>query len=139
MGETASPRALARSAPTGAGSPAAMRRPARRNRHLTPGPELLRRRAPARGQLRRLWPRQADDLQASRPASAGCADTSSRGPFTETFFLPPFRWKQILDSNRPGHVAARLIGRPGAAEEDLTELGPPQLSQVEARWRWPRT
>ena len=74
------------------------------------------------------------------PASvSGRVDTPSSGPFTETFFLPPFRWKQILDSSRPGRVAARFIGRPSAADEDLVELGPPRLTQVEARWRWPRT
>ena len=101
-------------------------------------PELLCRRGSALGQLR------AGDfgklmISSVSPAHPGRVDTPSRGPFTETFFLPAFRWKQILDSNRPGRVAARFIGRPSAADEDLVELGPPRLTQVEARWRWPRT
>jgi hypothetical protein len=51
-----------------------------------------------------------DNLMISSvPAGvSGRVDTPSSGPFTETFFLPPFQWKQILDSNRPGHVKARV-------------------------------
>jgi hypothetical protein len=51
-----------------------------------------------------------DNLMASPvPASfSSRVDTPSSGPFTETFFLLPFRWNHILDSNRPGHVAGRV-------------------------------
>ena len=62
----------------------------------------------------RLWAssgaRGVDRLMISGVAVgvSGRAGTPGGGPFTETFFLPPFQWKQILDSNRPGRVAARI-------------------------------
>jgi hypothetical protein len=51
-----------------------------------------------------------DKLMISSVAAgvSGGAGAPSRGPFTETFFLPPFQRKQILDSNPPGGVAARV-------------------------------
>jgi len=76
------------------------------------------------------------------PASvSGRVDTPSGGPFTETFFLPPFQWQQILDSSpsraRRGQGSSAGRARPAKV---WRSRGPPRISQVEAaKWRWPRT